>query len=626
MLSRARAACIYALVSTSAVRSDYLANGCHPSAEPAQCREYGYPIANTWQPDNDCCACQGDVAVDGDVGGCAIGYQFAAGYTNGECYSAAASGSCQVQTSCCIPLVTAERQYHRSPNTVASYAAAVEYCGANGGQLFGLGLAKIDSAADNERALAACGNNACWLAFQDLQLSGQWRWTEAGSPQFPSFALYTNWNAQYRQPGMNDVGGEYEPYAMLNSPDANVYDGTWFDYPDGNFGYALCNGAHGLPTPGMSASPPPAAAGTASAGSNSVEVALTAYGSGTCTGAFGVATQNFPLSPDPTASENGCRQVTAAMAQAAGEAWRAGQWLGFHGTRCAGHSDASYLCYADTVETCEFFIASRVTTSGSESGAGEGCMNFDMYTCNGPYYARLVDTDDTDDGHGTVTSYASRDCTGTSADFDYTVNSGCQSMPYDYSAIVGAPSGYFVGVYDRGGNDDWSIWTCAFNNQIECEGYVACKAGALVPTTTTSGACWPTTVSDTCTAATGAAVASGAVWSYIATYIRSNVRGRGGSGDGGGGSGGGGGGSNAGLIAVIVILGVLLAVGGAIGAMIVLDRKRIARSMTRPARPMMNEVTVSTATAPMEYVAPSQVALATDGTNAPLQVSQASIA
>ena len=50
--------------------------------------------------------------------------------------------------------------------------------------------------------------------------------------------LYTNWNEDYQQPG-NDY--EVERGTILNAGDVNVYDGTWFDAPDGDYAYALCN-------------------------------------------------------------------------------------------------------------------------------------------------------------------------------------------------------------------------------------------------------------------------------------------------------------------------------------------------------------------------------------------------
>jgi len=81
----------------------------------------------------------------------------------------------------------------------------------------------------------------CRIDLNDPTLRGTWRLSDGTLP------LYTNWNIQYKQPN-NGYGGEY--YVIMNAGDVGVYNGSWFDAPDGSFAHALCN----LPPP---PSPPP---------------------------------------------------------------------------------------------------------------------------------------------------------------------------------------------------------------------------------------------------------------------------------------------------------------------------------------------------------------------------------
>ena len=171
---------------------------CHVSAASDVCYEKGWPIPFIWQRDSDCCACQGR-------GRCADGFQMAAGATSGDCASFAAGGECQSQSTCCVPEPSGpSRSFRRSADPVASFAAAEAYCGDSG-------LARIDSAAENALAAEACGDAVCWLSFRDPSLGGHWRWPGDELP------LYTNWNGEYKQPGLDDNGGEREPYSTLNT-------------------------------------------------------------------------------------------------------------------------------------------------------------------------------------------------------------------------------------------------------------------------------------------------------------------------------------------------------------------------------------------------------------------------
>jgi hypothetical protein len=230
------------LLLATPAQCTWIGGACHPSAQnPAAssaspCRERDYPSPG-WNIDGDCCACY-------DKSDCGTGYQKAIGGTNGECSRAHAGvGGCNVQTTCCIPTVEdTGRNYRRSPSQVASMADAISYCSATG-------LAVISSAVEQARAQAACGQNMCRIDLRDMALSG--RWTQSDG----SYPLFTNWNVQYRQP-YNAYGNE--PYVILNAgkgtwfDGTSVYDGTWFDAPDGDFAHALC----------MDFDPPPDYTGT----------------------------------------------------------------------------------------------------------------------------------------------------------------------------------------------------------------------------------------------------------------------------------------------------------------------------------------------------------------------------
>ena len=149
-----------------------------------------------------------------------------------------------MQTTCCIPTVAeSQRDYRVSTTTVSSRGAGESSCGADG-------LARIDSAVEQARAAAACGSRMCWIGITDNAISGRWINSDGSLP------LYTNWNEQYRQPGNNQG---HEPYAIINAGDVSVYDGSWFDAPDGSFAYALCNV---YPPPPSPPSPPPPSGST----------------------------------------------------------------------------------------------------------------------------------------------------------------------------------------------------------------------------------------------------------------------------------------------------------------------------------------------------------------------------
>ena len=219
--------------------SNLVSSACHSSAVSAACQEYGYPVGGRWQRDGDCCACQEGSRCDG-------GYQKAVGKTNGDCAPAHGGGSCQAQTTCCIPTVAeSQRDYRVSTTTVSSRGAGESSCGADG-------LARIDSAVEQARAATACGSRMCWIGITDNAIRGRWINADGSLP------LYTNWNEQYRQP--NRVRhSRREPYAIINAGDVSVYDGSWFDAPDGSFAYALCNV---YPPPPSPPSPPPPSGST----------------------------------------------------------------------------------------------------------------------------------------------------------------------------------------------------------------------------------------------------------------------------------------------------------------------------------------------------------------------------
>ena len=160
--------------------------------------------------------------------------------------------------------------------------------------------------------------------------------------------------------------------------------------------------------------------------------------------------------------------------------------------RCAGHSDATYLCYAPSQSNCEALVTRRVTTVESEAG---GCIEFPLYECAGGYHGELVDVDAADNSHGDVTVYANPDCTGDQATMTFEVNNGCSTMGRDYREIVHAPPEYFFGVYDSAQTGKWS---CSFDSLLACEGVVACKVGYLIPDN-----CFPVTADGSCPSGPG---------------------------------------------------------------------------------------------------------------------------
>ena len=80
-------------------------------------------------------------------------------------------------------------------------------------------------------------------------------------------------------------------------------------------------------------------------------------------------------------------------------------------------------------------------------------------------------------------------------DLNFQVNNGCSSMPSAFRQIGSFSVGTFAGTYTLGGQLNW----CSFNNQLECERYVACKRGDLVlPGTNNRGFCYPIEKFGTC--------------------------------------------------------------------------------------------------------------------------------
>ena len=140
-------------------------------------------------------------------------------------------------------MAESQRDYRVSTTTVSSRGAGESSCGADG-------LARIDSAVEQARAAAACGSRMCWIGITDTAISGRWINSDGSLP------LYTNWNEQYRQP--NNYHNP-EIYAIINAGDVSVYDGSWFDAPDGSYAYALCNV---YPPPPSPPSPPPPSGST----------------------------------------------------------------------------------------------------------------------------------------------------------------------------------------------------------------------------------------------------------------------------------------------------------------------------------------------------------------------------
>ena len=133
-------------------------------------------------------------------------------------------GSCFEKPRASDALADAQESYYRSPCPVESVEAAREYCGTDG-------LARIDSPDENARAHSVCGYNMCWIGLEEAPRNA---WTWGG--EAPG---YLNWNDEWDQPGDN-YGEEVD--AVMNAGDVGIFDGSWFDAPDGCFAYALCNG------------------------------------------------------------------------------------------------------------------------------------------------------------------------------------------------------------------------------------------------------------------------------------------------------------------------------------------------------------------------------------------------
>ena len=135
---------------------DLSADSCASGHSSSMCEEFGYPHAEIWQSDADCCACQGR-------GRCAAGYVMAEAIMEGSCHTPAANTDCQVRTTCCTPASPENdrRNYVRAPMIASSWNAASEYCTDNYA-----GLAVIDSSEENHRAKEACGVNSALFARQ----------------------------------------------------------------------------------------------------------------------------------------------------------------------------------------------------------------------------------------------------------------------------------------------------------------------------------------------------------------------------------------------------------------------------------------------------------------------------
>ena len=133
-------------------------------------------------------------------------------------------GSCFEKLGASDALADAQESYYRSPCPVESVEAAREYCGTDG-------LARIDSPDENKRAHKVCGYNVCWIGLEEAPRNA---WTWGG--EAPG---YLNWNDEWDQP---DDGYGEEVDAVMNAGDVRIFDGSWFDAPDGCFAYALCNG------------------------------------------------------------------------------------------------------------------------------------------------------------------------------------------------------------------------------------------------------------------------------------------------------------------------------------------------------------------------------------------------
>ena len=208
---------------------------------------------------------------------------------------------CALVLAFVVVAANGQQNFVASAAPFPDYDAAARACGPNG-------LARIESEADQVRAAAACGARVCWIDLKDCSLSGLWSYSDGSgarrrappalcSPHPTSLLtarrwsrrtaapLYTNWNAQHRQP--NNYGGS-EPYAAINAgaaaqgagctercafagdgdcddggvgaeygacglasdctdcgaraPQAGpVLNGSWFDSSDGAHAHALCN-------------------------------------------------------------------------------------------------------------------------------------------------------------------------------------------------------------------------------------------------------------------------------------------------------------------------------------------------------------------------------------------------
>ena len=145
-------------------------------------------------------------------------------------------GGSRCRTTCCIPTVAESERDYRLHDHASSRAG--ESLWMTGG--------------------ASTGGRCCGQLRRGLEnvligistpLSAAAGSTRTASP------LYTNWNEQYRQPN----NYHNQDLAIINAGDVSVYDGSWFDAPDGSYAYALCNV---YPPPPSPPSPPPPSGST----------------------------------------------------------------------------------------------------------------------------------------------------------------------------------------------------------------------------------------------------------------------------------------------------------------------------------------------------------------------------
>eukprot|EP00966_Prymnesium_polylepis_P254834 5888001-Prymnesium_polylepis.1 len=133
--------------------------------------------------------------------------------------------------------------------TPLNWTAAEANCVRNGGH-----LASIHSMMENAIVASLCGNDECWIGFNDIEQEGTWVWADGSSANFSSFpGGIAPWN-----PGEPNGRPNEQTDGAYIYPPTNIYvvAGAWDDDDIAVTRPYVCK-HDPMPTPPPSPSPPP---------------------------------------------------------------------------------------------------------------------------------------------------------------------------------------------------------------------------------------------------------------------------------------------------------------------------------------------------------------------------------